>query len=102
MTIYSTFHSPGFQAGTGEGTAGHVPRMGQILAWCFFSAMWEKRKSEVLARLRAILVEHKSWTEDFGKYLPLLTNSNNTVIKMISPALITLEFRNLKIFNGDY
>lgn len=53
--------------------------------------MWEKRKSEVLARLRAILVEHKSWMEYFGKYLPLLTNSNNAVIKMISPVLITLD-----------
>lgn len=85
-----------------RGPAGHVPRMGQTLAWCFFSAMWEKRKSEVLARPRAILIEHKSWMGRFGKYLPLLMNSNNTVIKMISPALITLEFRNLNIFNGDY
>lgn len=85
-----------------RGPSGHVPRVGQRLAWHFFSAIWEKRKSDVLARLWAILVERKRWTEDFGKYLPLLTNSNNTVIKMISPALIILEFRNLKILNGDY
>lgn len=85
-----------------RGPAGHIPRVRQILAWHFFSAMWEKRKSDVLARLRAIRVEHKSWTEDFGKHLPLLTNSNSTVIKIIPPASIILEFRNLKILNGDY
>lgn len=37
-------------------------------------------------------VVHKSWTEDFEKYLSPLRNSKNTVINMISPASIILEW----------